>query len=71
MTTTKKQHPIKAVKNFRRMAAEVVVTTSHAIQAHFDPANNPNLTGAASASGRYRYGQISYRPAIGQDRGGR
>ena len=44
-TTTKKQHPIKAVKNFRRMAAELVVTTSHAIQAHFDPANNPNLTG--------------------------
>jgi hypothetical protein len=46
MSTTTKQHPIKAIKNFRRMAAEVVVSTSHAIQAHFDPANNPNLTGA-------------------------
>jgi Fibronectin type III domain len=46
MTTTNKQHPIKAVKNFRRMAAEVVVTTSQATQAHFDPATNPNLTGA-------------------------
>src|SRR5690242_19913722 len=46
MTTTKKQRPIKAVKNFRRMAAEVVITTSQAIQAHFDPAVNPNLTGA-------------------------
>ena len=28
------------------MVPEVVVSTSHAIQAHFDPANNPNLTGA-------------------------
>jgi hypothetical protein len=46
MTTTKKQHPIKAVKNFRRMAAEAVLTTSQAILPHFDPANNPNLTGA-------------------------
>jgi len=47
MTTTKqKQHTIKAVKNFRRLATEVLVSTSHAIQAHFDPANNPNLTGA-------------------------
>jgi len=45
-TTTKKQHPIKAIKNFRRMTPEVVVSTSHAIQAHFDPANNPNLAGA-------------------------
>src|SRR6478672_9767533 len=47
MTTTNKQHPIKAVKNFRRMAAEVVATTSQSIQAHFDPAFNPNLAGAA------------------------
>src|SRR5262249_32310983 len=46
MTTTKKQQPIKAVKNFRRMTAELVVTTAHAIQVHFDPANNPNLAGA-------------------------
>jgi hypothetical protein len=47
MSTTTKQHPIKAIKNFRRMAAEVLVTTSRAIQAHFDPANNPNVTGAS------------------------
>jgi hypothetical protein len=46
MTTTKKQQPIKAVKNFRRMAAEFVITTSQSIQAHFDPVHNPNLTGA-------------------------
>src|SRR6202521_5572450 len=39
-----KQKPIKAVTNYRRMAAEVVVSTSQAIQAHFT--NNPNLTGA-------------------------
>src|SRR5437899_352358 len=43
MSTTTKQHPIKAVTNFRRMAAEVVVATSNSIQAHFN--NNPNLTG--------------------------
>ena len=28
------------------MAAEVVATTSQTIQVHFDPAGNPNLTGA-------------------------
>jgi hypothetical protein len=38
---------IKAKKNFRRMAAEALVTTSRAIQAHFDPTNNPNLTGVS------------------------
>jgi hypothetical protein len=39
-----KQKPIKAITNFRRMTPEVVVSTSQAIQTHFN--NNPNLTGA-------------------------
>src|SRR5215470_18115447 len=42
MSTTTKQKPIKAKTNFRRMGPEVVVSTSEAIQAHFD--NNPNVT---------------------------
>ena len=46
MSKTTKQHPIKAIKNFRRLAAEAVVSLSHTIQIHFDPANNPNLAGA-------------------------
>ena len=44
--TNTKQRPIKAVTNYRRMAAESVVSTSNAIQAHFN--NNPNLVGAPS-----------------------
>jgi hypothetical protein len=42
MSTTTKQKPIKAIVNFRRMGPEVVVSTSEAIQAHFD--KNPNAT---------------------------
>lgn len=41
MSTTK-QKPIKALLNFRRMGPEIVVSTSEAIQAHFD--KNPNAT---------------------------
>src|SRR5437899_2098209 len=44
MSTTKKQRPIKAVTNYRRMPAESVVSTSNAIQTHMN--NNPNFTGA-------------------------
>src|SRR2546423_9782462 len=42
MSTTTKQKPIKAITNFRRMGPEIVVSTSEAIQAHFD--KNPNAT---------------------------
>ncbi len=42
MSTTKKQKPIKAIVNFRRMGPEVVVSASEAIQAHFN--NNPDAT---------------------------
>jgi hypothetical protein len=44
MSTTKKQRPIKAVTNYRRMAAESVVSVSNSIQSHFN--NNPNFTAA-------------------------
>src|SRR3954464_6080991 len=40
-----KQRSIKALTNYRRMAAEVVVSVSSAIQLHM--LNNPNFTGAA------------------------
>jgi len=42
MSTTTKQKRIKAITNFRRMGPEIVVSTSEAIQAHFD--KNPNAT---------------------------
>ena len=45
MTSTPKQHPIKAVTNFRRMSAEDVATTSDTIQSKFN--NNPSVTGGA------------------------
>ena len=40
MSTTTIQKPIKAIVNFRRMGPELVVSTSEAIQAHFN--NNPD-----------------------------
>ena len=40
--STVKQKVIKAITNFRRLGPEVVVSTSEAIQAHFD--KNPNAT---------------------------
>src|SRR5438874_9363571 len=42
MSTTTKQKRIKAITNFRRMGPEIVVSTSEAIQAHFD--KNPNAS---------------------------
>ena len=45
MTSTPKQHPIKALTNFRRMSAEDVATTSDTIQSKFN--NNPSVTGGA------------------------
>jgi Fibronectin type III domain len=42
MSTKTKQKVIKAIVNFRRMGPEIVVSTSDAIQAHFD--KNPNAT---------------------------
>jgi hypothetical protein len=44
MSTKTKQHPIKALKNFRRMAAESVVSTSQTIQTKLF--NDPELAGA-------------------------
>jgi hypothetical protein len=44
MSTTTKKRPIKAVTNYRRMAAEFVVSASLTVQTKLF--NNPNLTGA-------------------------
>src|SRR5260370_36862660 len=44
MSTKTKQNPIKALTNYRRMAADLVVSTSNAIHGHLN--NNPNLNGA-------------------------